>query len=30
MKAYGSQDFHQVYGMSEMGPAGTSLSPPSR
>ncbi|MGW6142981.1 class I adenylate-forming enzyme family protein [Streptomyces sp. NPDC055140] len=27
MKAYGSQDFHQVYGMSEMGPAGTSLSP---
>ncbi|MGW6404003.1 class I adenylate-forming enzyme family protein [Streptomyces sp. NPDC055134] len=27
MKAYGSDDFHQVYGMSEMGPAGTSLSP---
>ncbi|MDQ8702572.1 AMP-binding protein [Streptomyces sp. LHD-70] len=27
MKAYGSDDFHQVYGMSEMGPVGTSLSP---
>lgn len=27
MTAYGSQDFHQVYGMTEMGPAGTSLSP---
>ncbi|MEV6106162.1 AMP-binding protein [Streptomyces sp. NPDC051940] len=27
MKAYGSDDFHQVYGMSEMGPVGSSLSP---
>ncbi|MGV9344671.1 class I adenylate-forming enzyme family protein [Streptomyces spiralis] len=27
MKAYGSEDFHQAYGMSEMGPAGASLSP---
>ncbi|WP_327707946.1 AMP-binding protein [Streptomyces sp. NBC_00464] len=27
MKAYGSQNFHQVYGMSEMGPVGASLSP---
>ncbi|WP_199552237.1 class I adenylate-forming enzyme family protein [Streptomyces sp. N35] len=27
MKAYGSEDFHQVYGMSEMGPVGSSLSP---
>lgn len=30
MKAYGSQDFHQVYGMSEMGPAGPHSPPPSR
>ncbi|MFI8418938.1 class I adenylate-forming enzyme family protein [Streptomyces sp. NPDC085479] len=27
MKAYGSDAFHQVYGMSEMGPVGASLSP---
>ncbi|MFE4654941.1 class I adenylate-forming enzyme family protein [Streptomyces sp. NPDC056707] len=27
MTAYGSNDFHQVYGMSEMGPVGSSLSP---
>ncbi|MEU0368859.1 AMP-binding protein [Streptomyces sp. NPDC006283] len=27
MKAYGSDNFHQVYGMSEMGPVGASLSP---
>ncbi|MFE0646999.1 class I adenylate-forming enzyme family protein [Streptomyces sp. NPDC059534] len=27
MKAYGSDAFHQVYGMSEMGPVGSSLSP---
>ncbi|MEV0091363.1 AMP-binding protein [Streptomyces sp. NPDC050738] len=27
MKAYGSEEFHQVYGMSEMGPVGASLSP---
>ncbi|MEU2295963.1 class I adenylate-forming enzyme family protein [Streptomyces antibioticus] len=27
MKAYGSDDFHQVYGMSETGPVGASLSP---
>ncbi|MFB8384875.1 class I adenylate-forming enzyme family protein [Streptomyces rubiginosohelvolus] len=27
MKAYGSENFHQVYGMSEMGPVGASLSP---
>jgi feruloyl-CoA synthase len=27
MKAYGSDNFHQVYGMSEMGPVGSSLSP---
>ncbi|SDL06837.1 class I adenylate-forming enzyme family protein [Streptomyces indicus] len=27
MKAYGSKNFHQVYGMSEMGPVGSSLSP---
>ncbi|MFD7866818.1 class I adenylate-forming enzyme family protein [Streptomyces sp. NPDC059783] len=27
MKAYGSRRFHQVYGMSEMGPVGASLSP---
>ncbi|MDI3404777.1 class I adenylate-forming enzyme family protein [Streptomyces cavernicola] len=27
MKAYGSDDFHQVYGMSEMGPVGSCLSP---
>ncbi|MFB7374046.1 class I adenylate-forming enzyme family protein [Streptomyces sp. NPDC056222] len=27
MKAYGSENFHQVYGMSEMGPVGSSLSP---
>ncbi|MEV5612416.1 AMP-binding protein [Streptomyces sp. NPDC052225] len=27
MKAYGSEDFHQVYGMSEMGPVGATLSP---
>lgn len=26
-KAYGSENFHQVYGMSEMGPVGASLSP---
>lgn len=27
MKAYGTRNFHQVYGMSEMGPVGASLSP---
>ncbi|MYW68794.1 AMP-binding protein [Streptomyces sp. SID8379] len=27
MKAYGSDDFHQVYGMSETGPVGATLSP---
>ncbi|QKW18526.1 AMP-binding protein [Kitasatospora sp. NA04385] len=27
MAAYGSADFHQVYGMSETGPVGASLSP---
>ncbi|MFJ6436834.1 class I adenylate-forming enzyme family protein [Streptomyces sp. NPDC091416] len=27
MKAYRSENFHQVYGMSEMGPVGASLSP---
>ncbi|WP_432104767.1 class I adenylate-forming enzyme family protein [Streptomyces sp. bgisy091] len=27
MKAYGSENFHQVYGMSETGPVGASLSP---
>ncbi|WNI27644.1 AMP-binding protein [Streptomyces sp. ITFR-6] len=27
MKAYGSERFHQVYGMSETGPVGASLSP---
>ncbi|MGW1125864.1 class I adenylate-forming enzyme family protein [Streptomyces sp. NPDC002526] len=27
MKAYGSEDFHQVYGMSETGPVGASLPP---
>ncbi|WP_372345757.1 class I adenylate-forming enzyme family protein [Streptomyces sp. KL116D] len=27
MKAYGSDAFHQVYGMSETGPVGSSLSP---
>ncbi|MFC9619280.1 class I adenylate-forming enzyme family protein [Streptomyces sp. NPDC056930] len=27
MSAYGSTNFHQVYGMSEMGPVGSSLSP---
>ncbi|MFI6940352.1 class I adenylate-forming enzyme family protein [Streptomyces sp. NPDC050418] len=27
MKAYGSENFHQVYGMSEMGPVGSSLTP---
>ncbi|MEU1494184.1 AMP-binding protein [Streptomyces sp. NPDC005776] len=27
MKAYDSDDFHQVYGMSETGPVGASLSP---
>ncbi|WP_406135237.1 class I adenylate-forming enzyme family protein [Streptomyces sp. NBC_01089] len=27
MKAYHSENFHQVYGMSEMGPVGASLSP---
>lgn len=27
MKAYGSDNFHQVYGMSETGPVGASLSP---
>ncbi|MFF1735946.1 class I adenylate-forming enzyme family protein [Streptomyces sp. NPDC058247] len=27
MKAYGSEAFHQVYGMSETGPVGASLSP---
>ncbi|MFC8229784.1 class I adenylate-forming enzyme family protein [Streptomyces sp. NPDC057287] len=27
MKAYGSDGFHQVYGMSETGPVGASLSP---